>query len=173
MASASLQTARAEALFDEPRFFYGKLYAKNDGLNRVIQNTVQALDKDATVPDVGCGTDKPVSSALADAGLTGFDVSQAKVNIYRKQMTKGKFFKADMTEFQPHQQFDAIFAIFSLFQMSHRSIYSMAFKFASWPRPDGLLIQGTISSDDFKIDQAHYGSSGEYIDEIEVPFMGR
>jgi Methyltransferase domain len=93
------------------------------------------------------GGGKPVSQTLALAGFEvfGVDVSREMVNIAQKQVT-GVFQKSDMTKFQLTRSFSAIFAIFSLFQLSHAQTYSMIFKFSEWLKPGGILVVGTIPS---------------------------
>ncbi|KAM3066421.1 hypothetical protein ACMFMG_012062 [Clarireedia jacksonii] len=173
MEIISRSTATAEGLFDHLNVSYEEAYGSNPGLEKQLQDIIFKLGEKATVLDVGCGTGFPVSSTLAKAGydVTGIDISQNMVDLCQKRII-GTFFKANMTSFQPQKQFDAVFAIFPLFQLSYRSIYSMIFKFASWLKPGGLLVIGTVPAEALVTVDSIYGSSKEYIEGLKVPFMG-
>ncbi|PQE15055.1 Methyltransferase type 11 protein [Rutstroemia sp. NJR-2017a BVV2] len=169
----STSSTAAESLFDEINISYEDAYGKNLVLEKQVQDAISMLGEKAIVLDVGCGTGFPVSSTLAKVGydVTGIDISQKMVDLCQKR-AKGTFIKADMTSFQPQNQFDAIFAFFPLFQLSYRSTHSMIFKFASWLKPGGLLLIGTIPAEALVTDESLYDSSKEYVEGCEAPFMG-
>jgi 2-polyprenyl-3-methyl-5-hydroxy-6-metoxy-1,4-benzoquinol methylase len=170
---SSRSAAAAESLFDELNVSYEDAYGRNPGLEKQVQDAISMLGEKAKILDVGCGTGFPVSSTLARAGydVTGIDISQKMLDLCQKRI-KGTFVKADMTSFQPQQQFDAVFAIFPLFQLSYRSTHSMIFKFASWLKPGGLLLIGTIAAEALVTDESMYDSSKECVEGWETPFMG-
>lgn len=88
------------------------------------------------------------------------------------RQVKGEFTKTDMRKYCPSNKFDAIFAIFSLFNISRRQMYSMLFKFCEWLQPGGRLILATIPSDILFQDQSLYDHSGEWVDRKPMYFMG-
>ncbi|KAF4170029.1 hypothetical protein CNMCM6936_005174 [Aspergillus lentulus] len=167
-------TVSAEELFDAIGQQYEDVYAENPGLEEVIQLALAELKPKSQVLDVGCGTGKPVASDIARAGhnVYGIDVSQKMVDIAREQV-HGQFEKADMLAFEPTTRFSAIFAIFSLFQLSHVDTYSMMFKFSDWLQKSGILVLGTIPSTSLIKDRSLYDSTGQIVRHAELPFMGQ
>ncbi|EPE26553.1 S-adenosyl-L-methionine-dependent methyltransferase [Glarea lozoyensis ATCC 20868] len=173
MATTSQQALDAEKLFDEINFSYKVAFRDNPTLQKVFQEALEDPgNARASILDVGCGTGGPVSSTLVAAGhdVTDIDVWQVMNGLCGKNIRE-KFLKADTTTFEPEKRFDAIFAIFSLLQMPYRTVYSTIFKFASWLKPGGTLILGTVPSDDLVVDKRLLDTSGEFIDGIDVRFM--
>jgi 2-polyprenyl-3-methyl-5-hydroxy-6-metoxy-1,4-benzoquinol methylase len=164
----------AERLFDELGPQYEDTYLHNPGLEEIISYTIKELSPKSPVLDVGCGTGKPVANHVARAGhkIHGIDISQEMVNIISSQVI-GRFEKADMTTFQPTMQYDAIFTIFSMFQLSHNQTYSMMSKYSEWLKTGGLLVLGTIPSTSLVDDRSLYDDSGKVIRHANLLFMGR
>ena len=167
-------TVSAEDLFNDIGKDYEDAYAHNPGLQDVIELALAELKPRSQVLDVGCGTGKPVASHLAHAGhkVHGIDISQKMLEIARKQVS-GQFEKADMLTFEPKAKFSAIFAIFSLFQLSHLETCSMMFKFSDWLKKGGLLILGTIPSTSLIKDPKLYDTTGQVVRHADLVFMGR
>ncbi|KAJ5173696.1 uncharacterized protein N7500_001627 [Penicillium coprophilum] len=167
-------TITAEELFDELGQKYEDIYVDNPGLEDIVQLALAELKPNSQVLDVGCGTGKPVANLIASAGhdVHGIDVSQQMINIAKKQIP-GRFEKKDMLTFEPETKFSAIFAIFSLFQLSHSETYAMMFKFSDWLRTGGLLVLGTIPSTSLVKDQSLYDPTGQVVRHAEILFMER
>ncbi|GFF94995.1 demethylmenaquinone methyltransferase [Aspergillus udagawae] len=167
-------TLSAEKLFDELGQQYEESYVNNSGLEDAIDCALKELSPKSQVLDVGCGTGKPVATRVARAGhkIHGIDISQEMVNIASRQVI-GRFEKADMTTFQPSMQYDAIFTIFSMFQLSHSQTYSMMFKYSEWLETGGLLVLGTIPSTSLVDDESLYDASGKIVRHADLLFMGR
>jgi cyclopropane fatty-acyl-phospholipid synthase-like methyltransferase len=167
-------TISAEKLFDELGQQYEESYVNNSGLEDAIDCALKELSPKSQVLDVGCGTGKPVATRVARAGhkIHGIDISQEMVNIASRQVI-GLFEKADMTTFQPSMQYDAIFTIFSMFQLSHSQTYSMMFKYSEWLKTGGLLVLGTIPSTSLVDDESLYDASGKIVRHADLLFMGR
>ncbi|KAF3481096.1 methyltransferase [Arthroderma uncinatum] len=165
-----------ESLYDEIFLDYENNYHNNAGLRAFVREAASKLPPHAQVLDVGCGTGRPIAETLcaAELDVTGIDLSTEMVELCRKRFPTGTFIKADMTKYQPEpqQKFDAIFAVLSLFHVSHRECYSMLFKFSEWLRKDGFLFITTIYSQDLVERGARPDSSG-IIDLADVQFMSR
>jgi 2-polyprenyl-3-methyl-5-hydroxy-6-metoxy-1,4-benzoquinol methylase len=170
MAAAEMS---AEAIFDVIQDQYENAYGQNAGLLKVLNKLSDYISPGATVLDVGCGPGGP-ASYLANKGfaVTGLDISMKMID-FCKANVEGKFLKADMLSFEPEDQFSAIIVIFSLFQVSYRDTYTLLFKIASWLRPGGVVILGTIAAEDKFVDPSLLRGPGEYVEGYDAPFMGR
>lgn len=173
MTTAWKPDMSAEVISDVIHDQYENVYGQNPGLLRALDRLSDYISPGATILDVGCGPGGP-ASYLANKGfaVTGFDVSMNMINLC-KANAKGKFFKADMLSFEPEEQFSAIIAIFSLFQISYRDTYTVLFKIASWLRPGGVVILGTIAAEDKSVDSSLLQWPGEYVEGYHSPYMGR
>ncbi|EGD87819.1 hypothetical protein H112_04289 [Trichophyton rubrum D6] len=168
-------TITAEALFDQISEAYEDAYGGNEGLRTAFARLNDYHEAGSSVLDIGCGPGGP-ASRLIKAGfqVTGIDISQKMVDFCQKSFP-GTFHKADMTKYEPSQQFDAIVSLFNLFQASYTTTYSMVFKMASWLRPGGTLILGTIAAEDYIQDKAALSTARkhQYIENYDANFMGR
>ncbi|KAH8422505.1 class I SAM-dependent methyltransferase [Aspergillus melleus] len=163
----------AELMFDDIAKNYEATFAEDPSLHQVIDQVLGLLKPESQVLDVGCGTGKPVSYRLAEAGhdVTGIDISQNMLDIATRQV-KGQFVKSDMTKYEPVRRFDAIFAIFSLFNISRLQVQSMVARFYDWLNPGGRLVLATIPSECLFQDPCVYDESGEWADQKPMYFMG-
>ncbi|KAF9895217.1 hypothetical protein FE257_000119 [Aspergillus nanangensis] len=109
----------AETLFNDLGVSYEDAFSNDPQLRQFIAFAASKLPKRSRVLDVGCGTGKPVADELSSAGLIvhGIDVSDEMVRLASSQVA-GVFEKADMTQYRPKTQFDGVFAILSLFQLT-------------------------------------------------------
>jgi cyclopropane fatty-acyl-phospholipid synthase-like methyltransferase len=137
----------AEALFNYLGRHYEDAYANSPHLCSTVKLVMEKLKPNSGILDMGCGTGKPVSYMLAAAGhkVYGIDVAQKMVDIAQQQVS-GEFKKADMRTFKPNISFDAIFAVYSLFQISPSKTHAVVFKFAEWLNEDGILVLGVTPS---------------------------
>ncbi|KAI9036828.1 class I SAM-dependent methyltransferase [Aspergillus affinis] len=165
--------AEAELMFDDIAKNYEATFAEDPSLHQVIDQVLSLLKPESQVLDVGCGTGKPVSHRLAQAGhhVTGIDIAQNMLDIATNQV-KAQFVKSDMTQYEPAKRFDVIFAIFSLFNMSRAQAQSMVAKFHDWLNPHGRLVLATIPSECLFQDPSAYDESGEWADKKSMYFMG-
>ncbi|EEQ27125.1 hypothetical protein McanMca71_005309 [Microsporum canis] len=165
-----------ESLYDEVFLDYENNYHNNEGLKAFVREAASKLSSGAKVLDVGCGTGRPIAEALCAAGLdvTGIDLSTEMVELCRKRFPSATFIKADMTKFQPQpqQKFDAIFAVLSLFHVSHRECYSMLYRFSQWLNRGGFLFITTIYSYDL-VDRGARPDSSGIIDLADCQFLSR
>ncbi|PLB46583.1 S-adenosyl-L-methionine-dependent methyltransferase [Aspergillus steynii IBT 23096] len=163
----------AELMFDDIAKNYEANFAEDPSLHRVIDQALGLLSPHSQVLDVGCGTGKPVSYRLAEAGhdVTGIDISQNMIDIATRQV-KAQFIKTDMTNYEPKMKLDAIFAIFSLFNISRAQVQYMVSRFYDWLKPGGRLVLATIPSECLFQDPGIYDESGEWVDQKPMYFMG-
>ncbi|KAJ0426825.1 S-adenosyl-L-methionine-dependent methyltransferase [Aspergillus carlsbadensis] len=162
----------AEPLFNDLGEQYEAAYGNNPDLVATVQAVLELLPAQSTVLDVGSGTGKPVSHMLAAAGhhVTGIDISERMAAIARRQVPQGTVERADMRTYKPphthtsrqahdSQQhggsdyrssggFDAIFAVYSLYQVSPGDTHAMIFRFAEWLKHGtGILVLGVTPAD--------------------------
>ncbi|GIK05445.1 hypothetical protein Aspvir_009555 [Aspergillus viridinutans] len=137
----------AETLFNALGERYEDAYADSPGLLEVTEYVVSKLPRSSHVLDVGCGTGKPVAAAIASAGHTvyGIDVAENMVRIAASQVP-GTFLKADMRTYTPPVKMDAVFAIYSLYQIRPSDVHKMMYRFAEWLKGDGILVLGVSPS---------------------------
>lgn len=160
-------------MFDDIAENYEANFSHDPSLLRAIDQALELINPNSCILDVGCGTGKPVSYKMAEAGhsVTGIDISQKMIDKASGQV-KGEFYKTDMAKYCPTKQFDAVFAVFSLFNMSRHQTNDMLFKFHTWLNPGGRLVLATIPSVSLFQDQSLYDESGEWVDGKPMYFMG-
>ncbi|RHZ66731.1 uncharacterized protein CDV56_106315 [Aspergillus thermomutatus] len=137
----------AETLFNALGKRHEDAYADSPGLVQVTEYVLSKLSRGSHVLDVGCGTGKPVAAALASAGhaVYGIDVAENMVKIAGSQVP-GTFSKADMRTYTPPVKMDAVFAVYSLFQISPSDVHKVVYRFAEWLKEDGILVLGVAPS---------------------------
>ncbi|PKX94927.1 S-adenosyl-L-methionine-dependent methyltransferase [Aspergillus novofumigatus IBT 16806] len=137
----------AENLFNDLGLSYEEAFSNDPQLRQFIAFAASKLPKRSRVLDVGCGTGKPVAEELSSADLIvhGIDASDEMVRLASSQVT-GFFEKADMRQYSPKVQFDGIFAILSLFQLTPGDICCMVTKFSEWLRVGGYVALGVTPS---------------------------
>ncbi|KAM3475714.1 hypothetical protein MY8738_007276 [Beauveria namnaoensis] len=163
----------AQSLFDQIAERYEDAYGGNVGLNRALDGLKAYAGAGATVLDCGCGAGGP-ARYLAKQGfkVTGIDISGKMVDFCDKTVP-GTFERVSMTDYEPKQQFDAVISIFSTFQLSMREQYSMLFNQASWVRPGGVFLFGTLAAEDIVDEKTLREMKNDYIERYAVEFMGR
>lgn len=164
----------AEELFDQIAETYEDAFQGNEGLYRALDGLKSYHDSISTVLDVGCGPGGPAAYlAQQNYRVTGIDISQKMVDYCTKHIISGSFLKVSMTEYAPRETFDAVISILSLLQLPYNSIHSMLFKMASWLRPGGIFILGTIDPEEYRGGEAMQGvtTTSEYVEGYTAPFM--
>ncbi|KAL6230199.1 hypothetical protein BDW75DRAFT_245038 [Aspergillus navahoensis] len=165
----------AEVLFNKLAQHYEDAYANSPNLCATVDMVINLLPQKSTILDVGCGTGKPVSQMLAAAGhnVNGIDIAEKMIEIARKQVP-GNFERADMRTYQPPQgprTFDAVLAIYSLFQISSSETHAMAFKFAEWLKPGGILVLGVTPSTSLPPGVGEWDATWDCVLYTDKPWM--
>jgi SAM-dependent methyltransferase len=159
----------AEALFNNIGEQYEATYGNSPNLNATVEAVLDLLPAQSIILDVGSGTGKPVSHMLAAAGhrVKGIDISERMVGIARCQVPEGIFERADMRTYKPpthshhhsddsqqregsgsNSDFDTIFAVYSLYQVSPADTHAMIFRFAEWLKSEtGILVLGVTPAE--------------------------
>jgi len=155
---------------------YEDAFGHDPGLLTFIHEALTShLQPHSDVLDVGCGTGKPVASALAAAGhhVTGIDISPAMVELSRKAVPNGSFEVADMRDYVPKGRPNAVFNILSLFLLSREELEEMAGKWGSWLEVGDLLFICTIAAEDCEVQGGGYDADGRCARDIGFRFMGQ
>jgi len=107
--------------------------------------------------DLGCGTGRHVTSALAAAGfrVTGLDVSARSLDVARRELPAVRFLEGDMaTASFPARSFDLVTAFYSIIHLPREEHGELLRRVAYWLRPGGGLIAslGTSCGDAYEED---------------------
>lgn len=172
MVSTGAETA--ESLFNTLGARYEDAFANDPLLCDFIKSVAESLQPKSKVIDVGCGTGKPVSYLLAEAGheVYGIDVSGEMVRLATSQVPSGKFQQADMREYEPPVQMDAVFAVLSLFQLTPGDLVSMMYKFGEWVRMDGIVALCVLPSTALAPEKVVYDPTWDAVWMIGKEWMG-
>lgn len=118
-----------------------------------IENFVQCLPANANILLIGHEAPIPVAAKLASAGhqVHGIDISDPTGG----DAVLGDDFcqSADMRDYSPSINFDAIVVIFSMYYLTGAETYSQMFKFAEWLRTGGQILLATSVIDSLSIDR--------------------
>ncbi|MCY3957531.1 MAG: class I SAM-dependent methyltransferase [Chloroflexi bacterium] len=107
-----------------------------------LQELMDRLDDAAAVLDLGCGAGIPIARSLAARHrVTGVDISQAMVDMARRNVPAGDFICADVASigFDP-SSFDAVVAICSIFHLPREQQPALFQRLHRWLRPGGYLL---------------------------------
>jgi SAM-dependent methyltransferase len=101
------------------------------------------LIKGGDALDLGCGTGRHVTAALAAAGyrVTGLDVSSRSIDVARRELPSVRFVVGDMASatFRPGS-FDLVTAFYSIIHLPREEHGEVLRRVATWLRPGGGLI---------------------------------
>jgi SAM-dependent methyltransferase len=107
--------------------------------------------------DLGCGTGRHLTSALAAAGfrVTGLDVSARSLDVARRELPAVQFLEGDMaTASFTARSFDLVTAFYSIIHLPREEHGELLRRVAYWLRPGGGLIAslGTSCGDAYEED---------------------
>lgn len=96
----------------------------------------------AAILDIGCGSGKPIGTALVRRGynLTGVDGSPLMLSLFRKNLPSATAHLADMREFALNTNFAGLLAWDSLFHLSPDDQRPMFARFAAHAGPGVVLM---------------------------------
>lgn len=80
--------------------------------------------------------------------LTGIDISPKMIALARTNVPEGAFEFVDMLKYDPREEFDAAFAIFSLFNFTRGQMEEAMRRIDGWVRKEGWLFIGTVEAGD-------------------------
>lgn len=164
----------AATLFNYLGKRYEEAYIGSYNLKEMVNIAMKGLKPGSRVLDVGCGTGRPVAEMLANAGhdVYGIDVAEEMVKIASDQV-RGTFQQADMRTYKPSQPMDAVFAVYSLYQISPSDIYSLVYRFSEWLRDGGILVLGSTPSTSLQSGEGRYDPVWGCVRGIVKPWMTR
>ena len=162
------------SFFDSIAVKHQEAYGHCKDRREFAQEAMNLLPPDAKVLDVGCGTGKPVASAVVDSGrrLHGIDFSPKMIEMCREQVPRGIFELVDILDYQPEAPFDAIISIHALFHFSPPQIEVVISKFRDWIKPRGYLFLGTLHTDPFQTEPHRPGTDDNGARYIQNWFLG-
>ena len=107
--------------------------------------------------DLGCGTGRHVTAALAAAGfrVTGLDMSSRSLDVARQELPAVRFLEGDMAAADfPAGSFDLVTAFYSIIHLPREEHGDVFRRVARWLRPGGGLIAslGTSCGDAYEED---------------------
>ena len=93
--------------------------------------------------DLGCGTGRHVTAALAAAGyqVTGLDLSARSIEVARRELPSARFVVGDMaTADFPAGSFDLVTAFYSIIHLPREEHAEVLRRVAQWLRPGGGFV---------------------------------
>ncbi|ESZ93279.1 hypothetical protein SBOR_6317 [Sclerotinia borealis F-4128] len=169
----SSSTTTSAAINDAPKFYdsisdrYDKYYGHDPGLLAFIKSSLELLSPNASVLDIGSGTGIPTFLSIVQSGrkLHGIDFSPAMISLSRTNVLGGTFELVDMLQYRPSQQFDAAFAIFSLFHFIREEMEIVAGKWRGWLFIGQSITDSYILSCSTVLAEDMVGTTEEMYDE--------
>lgn len=107
-----------------------------------LRGLLDRLDHAADVLDLGCGAGVPIATTLAARHrVTGVDISQAMVDMARRNVPAGDFICADVASIDFNQSsFDAVVAICSIFHLPREQQSALFQSIHRWLKPGAYLL---------------------------------
>lgn len=107
--------------------------------------------------DLGCGTGRHATGALARAGfrVTGLDLSAGSIDVARRELPGVRFVVGDMaTASFPSASFDLVTAFYSIIHLPREEHGEVLKRVAEWLRPGGGFVAclGTSCGDAYEED---------------------
>ncbi|KAG8531937.1 uncharacterized protein KY384_003573 [Bacidia gigantensis] len=166
----------SESLFNALGKDYEDVFGHDAGLLRVVERFISYLSPDARVLDCGSGTGKPVAHMIASANRSvhGIDLSEAMIELSRKQVPTATFEQCNMLSYSPPPgSFGGATASLSLFELTRAQLTTMVANWARWLRPGGYLLIATMGAEDVEgTREEMYDEDGECASGIPFTFMG-
>ena len=155
-----LHTKLAADFYDEiiklhhQEFNYKRLQFKS-----WLDAIVSELDSGDIILDIGCGNGRVVKHFI-DRGFrcVGVDISEKMLELARKHVPKGKFYRKDFTKlmFKPNS-FDAVVSTFALNHIPKSEFKKVMKSCRIFLKKDGLLVLGMVKGNDEGLFDGFYG----------------
>lgn len=109
---------------------------------RLLDELVTRLPKGAKVLDAGCGAGIPISQKLSEKfKVTGVDLSEAQIELARKNVPNADFIREDMTKLNfPENTFDGITSYYAIIHIPREEHQSLLTDFHRMLKPSGLAL---------------------------------
>ena len=100
------------------------------------------LDPGSEVLDLGCGSGDPADIEISRLHrITGVDISNAQVELARRNVPKGDFIHEDLGELDfPDNSFDAVVSFYTLEHLPRKQHGEILKRIHGWLRSGGLLL---------------------------------
>jgi ubiquinone/menaquinone biosynthesis C-methylase UbiE len=114
-----------------------------------LKELLDHLPPGSSVLDLGCGSADPAGVEVAKAHrLTGVDISQAQIDLARRNVPTGHFLHGDATSVEfPDAAFDAVVSFYTLEHMPRREHAAILRRIHHWLRAGGLLLVSLEAGD--------------------------
>ena len=116
----------------------GQRWPRMKWLGKVLSR----LNPGSAVLDLGCGSGDPADIKIARFHqVTGVDISNAQVEMARRNVPKGRFIHRDLGALDfPDGSFDAIVSFYTLEHLPREQHGQVLERIHDWLRPGGLLL---------------------------------
>jgi ubiquinone/menaquinone biosynthesis C-methylase UbiE len=114
----------------------------DDPRTHYLRELDSRLPDGAKVLELGCGAGVPCTRVLAERhDVLGVDLSQAQLDLARRNVPGARFDKADMTQLDfPEASFDAVAAFYSILHVPRSEQPALIAAIARWLKPGGLFL---------------------------------
>lgn len=143
---------------------------QNSEAQSVIDRVLQGLSEKASILLLGRESLQPLAAKLSSAGhqVHCIDASEPPVATGSSPSET-----VDVKNYSPKTSFDAIVAIFSLYQLTRAETYTQMFKFSEWLRPGGQLVLATTVIDSLNVEDQCKDCVDECMRCYPVTCMGK
>lgn len=109
---------------------------------QLLSELTSRLPPQAHVLDAGCGAGIPISQMLSERfQVTGVDFSEAQIDLARRNVPKGEFLCADMTELPfAEYTFDGIISYYAIIHVPREEHQPLLQNFYRMLKPGGFVL---------------------------------
>lgn len=109
--------------------------------DKYIKLIIDSIPPGGSILDAGCGSGEPLAKYFINAGfiVTGFDFSEAMIDLCRARFPNNKWFTADMRNLSLTSQYDCVIVWHSFFHIPKEQQKDVLANLCSLVKNDGLL----------------------------------
>jgi ubiquinone/menaquinone biosynthesis C-methylase UbiE len=109
---------------------------------RLLNDLIERLPANAKMLDAGCGAGIPISQMLSEHfDITGVDLSEAQIELAKKNILKAKFICQDMTRLDfPENTFDGICSYYAIIHIPREEHQALLINFYRMLKPGGFAL---------------------------------